>query len=69
MNFLFSHAAGKPIKALRIAEIFDEEVLYREASRFVLDNPGMLNQIDNSRVSSSDAAVSPRNPQIRWLVS
>lgn len=40
MDFLFSHAAGKPIKALRIAELFDEEELYREASRFVLDNPG-----------------------------
>lgn len=40
MNFLFSHAAGRPIKAMRIAEIFDEEELYREASRFVLDNPG-----------------------------
>ena len=42
MDFLFSHAAGKPIKALRIAEIFDEEELYREASRFVLDNPGVF---------------------------
>lgn len=40
MNFLFSHAAGKPIKAMRIAELFGEEELYREASRFVLDNPG-----------------------------
>jgi hypothetical protein len=43
MNFLFSHAAGKPIKALRIAELFEEEELYREASRFVLDNPGTSN--------------------------
>jgi hypothetical protein len=25
---------------MRIAELFEEEELYREASRFVLDNPG-----------------------------
>lgn len=40
LTFLLTHAAGKPIKALRIAELFEEEELYREASRFVLDNPG-----------------------------
>ncbi|KAJ7209502.1 hypothetical protein GGX14DRAFT_630425 [Mycena pura] len=40
LKFLLTHAAGRPIKALRIAEIFEEEELYREASRFVLDNPG-----------------------------
>jgi hypothetical protein len=40
INFLLTHAAGRPIKAMRIAEIFEEEELYREASRFVLDNPG-----------------------------
>jgi hypothetical protein len=40
MDFLLTHAAGRPIKAMRIAELFDEEELYREASRFVLDNPG-----------------------------
>jgi len=40
LTFLLTHAAGKPIKALRIAELFGEEELYREASRFVLDNPG-----------------------------
>ena len=40
LSFLLTHAAGKPIKAMRIAELFDEEELYREASRFVLDNPG-----------------------------
>lgn len=42
LNFLLTHAAGKPIKAMRIAELFEEEELYREASRFVLDNPGAL---------------------------
>ncbi|KAF8342194.1 uncharacterized protein EI90DRAFT_2988693 [Cantharellus anzutake] len=41
MTFLLTHAAGKPIKALRIAELFEEEELYRESSRFVLDNPGV----------------------------
>ncbi len=40
LSFLLSHAAGKPIKALRIAELYEEEELYREASRFVLDNLG-----------------------------
>ncbi|PVG00322.1 hypothetical protein CPB86DRAFT_701424 [Serendipita vermifera] len=39
LEFLLSHAAGKPIKAMRIAEIFGHEELYRESSRFVLDNP------------------------------
>jgi hypothetical protein len=33
MTFLLTHAAGKPIKAMRIAELFEEEELYREASR------------------------------------
>ncbi|KAL0956014.1 hypothetical protein HGRIS_002189 [Hohenbuehelia grisea] len=40
LTFLLKSAAGKPIKAMRISELFDEEELYREASRFVLDNPG-----------------------------
>ncbi|TFK22587.1 hypothetical protein FA15DRAFT_671380 [Coprinopsis marcescibilis] len=40
LTFLLTHAAGRPIKALRIAELFQEEELYRESSRFVLDNPG-----------------------------
>jgi len=40
LDFLLSHAAGKPIKAMRIAELFNEDELYRESSRFVLDNPG-----------------------------
>lgn len=40
LTFLLTHAAGKPIKALRIAELFEDEDLYREASRFVLENPG-----------------------------
>ena len=38
LAFLLTHAAGKPIKAMRIAELFEEEDLYREASRFVLEN-------------------------------
>ncbi|KAH8114950.1 hypothetical protein DFH11DRAFT_136224 [Phellopilus nigrolimitatus] len=40
LTFLLTHAAGKPIKAMRIAELFEEEQLYRESSRFVQDNPG-----------------------------
>ncbi|KIJ39482.1 hypothetical protein M422DRAFT_32725 [Sphaerobolus stellatus SS14] len=40
LDFLLTHAAGKPIKAMRIAELFEEDELYRESSRFVLDNPG-----------------------------
>ena len=40
LRFLLTSAAGKPIKAMRIAELFQEEELYRESSRFVLDNPG-----------------------------
>jgi hypothetical protein len=36
LQFLLSHAAGKPIKAMRIAEIFGQEELYRESSRYVL---------------------------------
>ncbi|KAI0317196.1 hypothetical protein OF83DRAFT_1172191 [Amylostereum chailletii] len=40
LNFLLTHAAGRPIRAMRIAELFEEEELYREGSRFVLDNPG-----------------------------
>lgn len=40
LTFLLTHAAGKPIKAMRIAELYQEEELYRESSRFVLDNPG-----------------------------
>jgi hypothetical protein len=26
--------------AMRLAELYDEEIVYRESSRFVLDNPG-----------------------------
>jgi len=40
LSFLLTHAAGRPIKAMRIAELFEEQELYRESSRFVLDNPG-----------------------------
>ena len=40
LNFLLAYAAARPIKAMRMAELFEEEELYREKSRFVLDNPG-----------------------------
>ncbi|KAI6157918.1 hypothetical protein BKA82DRAFT_131634 [Pisolithus tinctorius] len=51
LNFLLTHAAGKPIKAMRIAEIFEEEELYRESSRFVLDNPGGWSEEELSTLS------------------
>jgi hypothetical protein len=35
----------------RIAELFDEEELYREASRFVLDNPGGWTEEEMSTLS------------------
>ncbi|KAI0072663.1 hypothetical protein K474DRAFT_1667561 [Panus rudis PR-1116 ss-1] len=51
-TFLLTHAAGRPIKAMRIAELFDDEELYREASRFVLDNPGGWSDEEMSTLSS-----------------
>jgi hypothetical protein len=39
LTFLLTHAAGNPMKAMRLAETFNEENLYQESSRFVLDNP------------------------------
>ena len=52
LNFLLTHAAGRPIKAMRIAELFEEEELYRESSRFVLDNPGGWSEDELSTLSS-----------------
>lgn len=66
MDFLFSHAAGKPIKAMRIAEIFDEEELYREASRFVLDNPGKYEECFTIIFAWTDLTL---RFLYRWLVS
>lgn len=51
LTFLLTHAAGKPIKAMRIAELFEEEELYRESSRFVLDNPGGWSEEELSTLS------------------
>lgn len=36
-NFLLSHASGRPVMAMMLAEIHGHAELYREASRFVLD--------------------------------
>lgn len=52
LTFLLTHAAGKPIKAMRIAELFGEEDLYREASRFYLDNPGGWSESEMATLSS-----------------
>ncbi|KAG0152213.1 hypothetical protein CROQUDRAFT_56214 [Cronartium quercuum f. sp. fusiforme G11] len=38
LNFLLSSAAGKPIQAMKIAEDHQLNDLYRESSRFLLDN-------------------------------
>ena len=51
LTFLLTHAAGRPIKAMRIAELFEEEELYRESSRFVLDNPGGWSEEELSTLS------------------
>ena len=51
LSFLLTHAAGKPIKAMRIAELFQEEELYRESSRFVLDNPGGWTDLELNTLS------------------
>lgn len=51
LTFLLTHAAGRPIKAMRIAELFEEEELYRESSRFVLDNPGGWTEQEMSTLS------------------
>ena len=49
LTFLLTHAAGRPIKVVRIAEHFEE--LYRESSRFVLDNPGGWSEEELSTLS------------------
>jgi hypothetical protein len=46
VSFLVQHAAGRPFHALRIAELFGEEELFRESSRFVLDNPTDWHDLD-----------------------
>ncbi|CAE6435316.1 unnamed protein product [Rhizoctonia solani] len=51
LQFLLTHAAGKPIKAMRIAELFEHDELYRESSRFVLDNPGGWSETELSTLS------------------
>ncbi|KAL7418456.1 hypothetical protein Q5752_006914 [Cryptotrichosporon argae] len=37
VHFLLTHASGRPVVALKLAELHDHAELYREASRFVLD--------------------------------
>lgn len=51
ITFLLTHAAGRPLKAMRIAELFGHEELYRESSRFVLDNPGGWSEEELSTLS------------------
>lgn len=64
LQFLLTHAAGKPIKAMRIAELFEHDELYRESSRFVLDNPG--------KPQSKNPGLIQLNHNLcanRWMVS
>ncbi len=72
LTFLLKSAAGRPIKALRIAELFEEEELYREASRFVLDNPGgwsehelnTLSQETLLKLEKRCASCAPADPSL-----
>lgn len=63
LEFLLTHAAGKPIKAMRIAELFEHDELYRESSRFVLDNPGTFELSTCQRKRGLTLANS------RWMVN
>ncbi|WVW86184.1 hypothetical protein I302_108225 [Kwoniella bestiolae CBS 10118] len=50
-HFLMTHASGRPVMALCLAEEHCNAELYREASRFVLDQPSW-DQIEMSYLSS-----------------
>lgn len=67
MEFLLTHAAGKPIKAMRIAELFEEEELYRESSRFVLDNPGGWSEEELSTLSPETLLKLEKRYALRFL--
>lgn len=41
-HFLLSHASGKPVVALALSEEYGHADLYREASRFVLDQRELI---------------------------
>ena len=68
LSFLLTHAAGKPIKAMRIAELFEEEDLYRESSRFVLDNPGGWTEQELSTLSQ-DTLLKLEKRSVPWSSS
>ncbi|ORX40571.1 hypothetical protein BD324DRAFT_678025 [Kockovaella imperatae] len=57
-RFLMTHASGRPVMALMLAEMHNNGELYREASRFVLDQPtwapeemDMLSEITQLKLS------------------
>ncbi len=54
--FLFTHAAGRPIKTMEIAETYGLGDLYLEGSRFVLDNMGSW-EPEELAALSKDTAV------------
>lgn len=73
LKFLLTHAAGKPIKAMRIAELFEEEELYSESSRFVLDNPGgwsehELNTLSKETLLKLEKRCSPTSHEVLALI-
>ncbi|KAL7412481.1 hypothetical protein BDY24DRAFT_393052 [Mrakia frigida] len=51
ISFLFSYAAGNPIKAMSIAELLSLPDVYKEASKFVLDNLPGWNQAELGTLS------------------
>ena len=69
LRFLLTHAAGKPIKAMRIAELFDEEELYRESSRFVLDNPGGWSEQELNTLSQESLLKLEKRQVLPFLTS
>lgn len=52
LTFLVTHAAGNPIKAMRIAELFGEEELYRLVAFYLFFAPEESMMIIVQRVES-----------------
>ena len=53
MKCLLTHRATFDQKVMRIAKLYEDEELYRESSRFVLDNPGGWSEEKLSTLSSA----------------
>jgi hypothetical protein len=66
-HFLMTHASGRPIVALALAELHGNAELFREASRFVLDqatwDPAELEPVRADAAQALQAPhVVPRAP-------